>query len=40
MPTIKLTKRVIDAATPEEREVVLWDTVIKGFGCKVMPSGR
>ncbi len=36
----RLTKRAVDAAKPREREYVLWDTDIKGFGLKVLPSGK
>jgi integrase len=40
MPTIKLTKRAIDAARPSEQEFHLWDEEITGFGVRVQPSGR
>lgn len=40
MPTAKLTKRAIDAiAVPETRHLIHWDTELKGFGLRVMPSG-
>lgn len=37
----KLTKRIIDTATasPDGREVFLWDAEVKGFGLRVKPSG-
>ena len=35
----KITKRVVDAATPGARRYILWDSEIKGFGLLVMPSG-
>jgi integrase len=35
----KLTKREIDAAKPETKDVFIWDTELKGFGLKVTPSG-
>ncbi|MDP6709208.1 MAG: integrase arm-type DNA-binding domain-containing protein [Alphaproteobacteria bacterium] len=40
MPVIKLTKRVVETAQPQERDVVMWDTLTKGFGCKVTAKGR
>ena len=36
----KITKRTVDALEPREREHVLWDDEIKGFGVRVRPSGR
>ena len=36
----RLTKRLVDQATPGEKTKVLWDSDIKGFGCKVTPAGR
>jgi integrase len=35
----KLTKRLVDALTPSQGEVFLWDTELKGFGVRMMPSG-
>ena len=40
MPNVKLTKRSVEAAKPDDRDVILWDTELKGFGCKVTPAGR
>ncbi len=40
MPTAKLNKRSVDAVEPaKETQVVLWDTEIRGFGVRVLPSG-
>lgn len=40
MPTAKLTKRAIDALLPPAtKQAVLWDTELKGFGVRVLPSG-
>lgn len=40
MPTSKLTKRAVDAlAAPAEKQVVHWDSEIRGFGVRVLPSG-
>ena len=37
--TFKLTKRAIDAATPQERRNEVWDAELKGFGVRIEPSG-
>ncbi|MCZ6859643.1 MAG: Arm DNA-binding domain-containing protein, partial [Alphaproteobacteria bacterium] len=37
---VRLTKRSVDAAKPEDKEYILWDIDISGFGLKVMPSGH
>jgi integrase len=36
----KLTKRMIEAAAPAERDQYLWDAEVKGFGAKITPAGR
>ena len=36
----KITKRSVDALRPEDRERVVWDDDIKGFGVRVHPSGK
>ena len=36
----KITKRMVDALVPSERERVVWDDDIKGFGVRVHPTGR
>jgi integrase len=35
----KLTKRVVDALQPGERDVFVWDNELHGFGVRVKPSG-
>ena len=35
----KITKRSVDALEPREREHVLWDDEIKGFGVRIHPTG-
>ena len=40
MPTSKLTKRTIDAVvSPASKQLIYWDTEIKGFGLRILPSG-
>lgn len=36
----KLTKRLVDATKPEEKELFVWDEELRGFGLRVRPSGR
>ena len=36
---MRLSKRVIDAATPIKRDYFLWDQTVKGFGAKITPAG-
>jgi hypothetical protein len=36
----KLTKRIVDALEPDQSgEQSLWDTELKGFGVRMMPTG-
>jgi integrase len=37
---VKLTKRVIEAAEPADRDQYLWDAEVKGFGIKITPADR
>jgi integrase len=37
---MKLTKRTIDALSAHEIEFTHWDGELRGFGCRVHPSGR
>ena len=36
----KITKRTVDALVGQEREHVIWDDDLKGFGVRVHPTGR
>ena len=36
----KITKRTVDALVPRERDRVVWDDDIKGFGVRVHPTGK
>lgn len=40
METRKLAKRIVDAAKPVDREYMVWDSEVAGFGLRVYPSGR
>jgi integrase len=35
----KITKRVVDAVEPGEKQIYVYDTELPGFGFRVMPSG-
>jgi integrase len=36
----KLTKRVVESIAPCDHDVIVWDTELRGFGCKITPKGR
>ncbi|MGE5268981.1 MAG: Arm DNA-binding domain-containing protein, partial [Thiohalocapsa sp.] len=36
---MKLTKRAVQAIKPGDRDIIVWDTDIAGFGVKVTPKG-
>nr|WP_166180996.1 Arm DNA-binding domain-containing protein [Altererythrobacter segetis] len=36
----RLTVRSLKDAQPGDRDSVLWDADLKGFGCKITPAGR
>ena len=40
MPRAKITKRTVEAIPRGPRDTVLWDTELKGFGCKITPQGK
>lgn len=40
MPTVKLSKRIVEGQAPGPRDIVLWDSELTGFGCKITPAGR
>src|SRR3954454_12926437 len=35
----KITKRLVDATGPADRDVFVWDSELAGFGLRVKPSG-
>lgn len=37
---VKLTVRVVEAIKPGLVDVIVWDSEITGFGCKVTPNGK
>src|SRR5436305_201544 len=39
MPTIKLAKKALNALPTFKKPIIFYDTDLKGFGLKVMPSG-
>jgi len=40
MPTIHLTKSIIDQLSPGPKDIVYWDHTLSGFGLKITPKGR
>ncbi|NOX96427.1 MAG: tyrosine-type recombinase/integrase [Alphaproteobacteria bacterium] len=36
----KIGKRNVDALKPAQKDVILWDSEVKGFGVKITPKGR
>ena len=36
----RLTVRSVESIVPQERDVIMWDSDLAGFGVKVTPSGR
>lgn len=40
MPTVKLNKRSVDGLLPPAKgQAALWDTEVRGFGVRILPSG-
>ncbi len=37
---VKITKRVVDAAGVREKDYVIWDDELPGFGLRVFTSGK
>jgi integrase len=36
----KLTKKIVEATLPQDKDLILWDSEISGFMCKITPTGR
>ena len=36
----KLTKRFVDDLLPSDKDYLVWDTELKGFGVRIYPTGR
>lgn len=36
----KLIKSLIDNSLPKEKDYIVWDSEIKGFGCRILPSRK
>jgi hypothetical protein len=36
----KLTKTIIDGSDPKQKDYIVWDGEVKGFGCRIWPSGK
>lgn len=36
---MRLTKRTVDATQPGNKDVIIWDAELRGFGLRIKPSG-
>ncbi|HUX78549.1 MAG TPA: site-specific integrase [Alphaproteobacteria bacterium] len=36
----KLTKKIVESTLPQGKDLILWDSEISGFMCKVTPAGK
>lgn len=37
---VKLTKTIIDETRPQDKELLIFDSLVSGFGLRVSPGGR
>src|SRR3990167_8093503 len=36
----KLTKKIVECTLPQDKDLILWDSEISGFFCKITPAGK
>ena len=36
----QLTKAWIDKSAPKAKDYIIWDDIVKGFGCRVYPTKK
>ena len=36
----KITKRIVEAAEPREKDYIIFDSDLPGFGVRILPSGK
>ena len=36
----KLTKKIVEATLPQAKDLILWDSEVSGFMCKITPAGK
>jgi integrase len=36
----KLTKKIIEITLPQDKDLILWDSEVSGFMCKITPAGK
>lgn len=36
----KLTKKIVESTLPQDKDLLLWDSEVSGFMCKITPAGK
>ncbi len=36
----KLTKKIVESTLPQDKDLILWDSEMSGFFCKITPAGK
>ena len=36
----KLTKKIVESTLPQNKDLILWDSEVSGFMCKITPAGK
>lgn len=36
----KLTKKIVESTLPQKKDLILWDSEVSGFMCKITPAGK